>query len=25
MLLKRYPAGLFNDAEFEALARVLTD
>ena len=25
MLLQRYPAGLFNDAEFEALARVLTD
>ncbi|ALE00626.1 hypothetical protein A988_18228 [Pseudomonas syringae BRIP39023] len=25
MLLQRYPAGLLNDAEFEALARVLTD
>ncbi|AZG89249.1 hypothetical protein N032_26120 [Pseudomonas syringae pv. pisi str. PP1] len=25
MLLQRYPADLFNDAEFEALARVLTD
>ncbi|EPM48109.1 hypothetical protein A584_22660 [Pseudomonas syringae pv. theae ICMP 3923] len=25
MLLRRYPAGLFNDAEFEALLRVLTD
>ncbi|MCI3947881.1 hypothetical protein K0038_04991 [Pseudomonas syringae] len=25
MLLQRYPAGLLNDAEFEALFRVLTD
>ncbi|KPW22848.1 MULTISPECIES: hypothetical protein [Pseudomonas syringae group] len=25
MLLQRYPAGLFNDAEFEALLHVLTD